>query len=78
MSLKCRYCNESVTQSFCDLGMSPLSNANLKQMGLPFFDGKYSDFNSDWYLITGDIIIQTMILNIFTPGIIILINYIRF
>jgi 2-polyprenyl-3-methyl-5-hydroxy-6-metoxy-1,4-benzoquinol methylase len=30
MSLKCRYCQEEVTQSFCDLGMSPLSNANLK------------------------------------------------
>ncbi|NWF37935.1 class I SAM-dependent methyltransferase [Mariprofundus sp. NF] len=30
MSLKCRFCNEELTQSFCDLGMSPLSNANVR------------------------------------------------
>lgn len=30
MSLKCRFCNEVLIQSFCDLGMSPLSNANLR------------------------------------------------
>jgi len=41
-------------------------------------NGKYTDFNTDWYLITGDIIIQTMIINIFTPGIIIFVNYVKF
>ena len=30
MKLKCRFCGEPVTQSFCDLGMSPLSNANIR------------------------------------------------
>lgn len=30
MSLKCRFCGDLLTQSFCDLGMSPLSNANIQ------------------------------------------------
>ncbi len=30
MSLHCRFCNTPLTQSFCDLGMSPLSNANIQ------------------------------------------------
>lgn len=30
MSLVCRFCKAPLQQSFCDLGMSPLSNANLK------------------------------------------------
>lgn len=34
MSLDCRFCNTPLTQSFCDLGMSPLSNANIKPENL--------------------------------------------
>ena len=30
MSLVCRFCQTPLKQSFCDLGMSPLSNANLQ------------------------------------------------
>ena len=30
MSLACRFCRTPLIQSFCDLGMSPLSNANLR------------------------------------------------
>jgi len=30
MSLACRFCHTPLKQSFCDLGMSPLSNANLR------------------------------------------------
>ncbi len=30
MSLACRFCRTPLKQSFCDLGMSPLSNANLR------------------------------------------------
>ncbi len=30
MSLNCRFCGTALTQSFCDLGMSPLSNANIR------------------------------------------------
>jgi len=30
MSSNCRYCNAPLQLSFCDLGMSPLSNANLR------------------------------------------------
>lgn len=41
MSVNCRFCNTPVTQSFCDLGMSPLSNANVRQEKLnqmePFY-----------------------------------------
>ena len=55
-----------------------LSNANLEYYGLSFLNGKYSDFNTDWYLITGDIIIQTMMINAFVPSIIIGVNFIRF
>ncbi len=35
MSLHCRFCEAPLTQSLCDLGMSPLSNANIRseQMG---------------------------------------------
>ncbi|MDX8392431.1 MAG: class I SAM-dependent methyltransferase [Mariprofundaceae bacterium] len=29
MGLNCRFCGVGLTQSFCDLGMSPLSNANI-------------------------------------------------
>jgi hypothetical protein len=55
-----------------------ISNANLISQGISFVDGKYSDFNTDWYLITGDIIVQTMLINAFTPAIIIFINVIKF
>jgi hypothetical protein len=55
-----------------------ISNANLASQGMPFVNGKYSDFNTDWYLITGDIIVQTMILNIFVPAIVIFVNIIKF
>jgi len=35
-----------------------LSNANLKSQGINLLTkGKYSDFNTNWYLITGDIMI---------------------
>jgi 2-polyprenyl-3-methyl-5-hydroxy-6-metoxy-1,4-benzoquinol methylase len=34
MSLDCRFCNTPLSQSFCDLGMSPLSNANIKPENL--------------------------------------------
>jgi SAM-dependent methyltransferase len=30
MSLHCRFCNTPLAQSFCELGMSPLSNANIR------------------------------------------------
>ncbi|MDH5761913.1 MAG: class I SAM-dependent methyltransferase [Nitrospinota bacterium] len=30
MNLNCRFCNTPLKTSFCDLGMSPLSNANLR------------------------------------------------
>ena len=56
-----------------------LSNANLKSQGINILDsGKYPDFNTNWYLITGDILVETMILNMFTPGIIILVNNLMF
>lgn len=41
MSLICRFCQTPLRQSFCDLGMSPLSNANLRSEQLnqmePFY-----------------------------------------
>ena len=56
-----------------------LSNANLKSQGLDILThGKYADFNTSWYLITGDILLQTMIINSFTPMIIILVNLVKF
>jgi len=55
-----------------------IANANLISQGIPFVDGKYSDFNTNWYLITGDIIVQTMMINSVTPAIIIAINLIKF
>ena len=56
-----------------------LSNANLESQGINLLThGKYADFNTSWYLITGDIILQTMIINSFTPMIIILVNFVKF
>ena len=41
MSLVCRFCQTPLKQSFCNLGMSPLSNANLRREQLndvePFY-----------------------------------------
>ena len=56
-----------------------LSNANLKSQGINILDkGTYSDFNTNWYLLTGDILVQTMILNSFTPMITIIVNILKF
>ncbi|MDQ6962310.1 MAG: class I SAM-dependent methyltransferase [Mariprofundaceae bacterium] len=41
MSNACRFCDEKLSSTFCDLGMSPISNANLKKKDLldmePFY-----------------------------------------
>ena len=34
--------------------------------------GEFSDFDTNWYSITGDIIVETMILNAITPPITVL------
>ena len=55
-----------------------ISNANLSSQGIDWLTGEYSDFDMNWYLINGDIIIQTMIINAFTPATMIFINYLKF
>ena len=37
--------------------------------------GIYSDFNTNWYFINGDIITMTMMINCFMPAIVILAEY---
>ena len=54
-----------------------LTNANLKSQGINL-NGTYSDFNTNWYLIAGDVLTQTMVLNSFTPMIVVLINSLKF
>ena len=46
-----------------------LVNANLPAAGIniKFFDGPYPDFDFSWYPNIGMVIVQTMVINIFTP-----------
>jgi hypothetical protein len=50
-----------------------LTNANLKSQGINI-NGTYSDFNTNWYLISGDILTMTMLLNSITPAVSVLLN----
>jgi hypothetical protein len=50
-----------------------LTNANLKSQGIDI-NGTYSDFNANWYLISGDILTMTMLINSITPAVSVLIN----
>jgi hypothetical protein len=40
--------------------------------------GIYSDFNTKWYYINGDIIVQTMMLNCFMPALVIFAEYMMY
>ena len=48
-----------------------LSNANLEAQHIPFlskiFTGKFSDFNEQWYNFTGEVVVGSMVLNMFMP-----------
>ena len=49
-----------------------LNNSNLKAQDIPiisqlFDDGVYTDFNSQWWRLTGDLVIGTMIFNSVFP-----------
>ena len=51
-----------------------ISQANLKPQHIPilsaiFDSGYYTDYTTEWYILTGDIIIETMMFNAVFPTI---------
>ena len=56
-----------------------MSNANLENSHIPIlsrlFHGKFADFNQEWYNITGNLIVETMMINSMMPVFMAIMGY---